>query len=205
MYGLLHSDNYNLSFQGIDMFIYWRQMAPVCPPQRFSSMSKWPAKEFPSRACRSASQWPKARRLDAHQKIAAFSDNKKGPSENLRRSEERKSLLPPAAPPVQNSSAPILHCDPLPGAGRKKKSMPFTRDEAARWLLANECGRIMNGDPLGECLAQLALWKQDWGLWLLERQNKINFIVVGSHIRRPYHFRKVVSCQSLILLDKFFF
>lgn len=114
--GLLHSDNCNLSFQVIDMFTYWRQMAPVCPLQRFSSMSKWPAKEFPWRACQSALQWEKARRLDAHQKIAAFSDNKKGPLENLRRSEERKSLLPPAAPPVQNSSGPILHCDPLPGA-----------------------------------------------------------------------------------------
>lgn len=54
--------------------------------------------------------------------------------------------------------------------------MPFTRDEAAHWLSASECGRIMNGDPLGECLALLALLKQYvascGGLWLLKKQTQ---------------------------------
>lgn len=81
--------------------------------------------------------------------------HKKGPLEKLR-SEERKSLLPPAASPVQNSSGPFLHRDPLTNAVWGG-SMPFTRYEAACWLLANECGRIMNSDSLCESLTQSAL------------------------------------------------
>lgn len=42
--------------QVIDMFTYWRQMVPVCHQPHFLSMSKWAAKEFPSKLCQS--EWP---------------------------------------------------------------------------------------------------------------------------------------------------
>lgn len=60
----------------------------------------------------------------------------------------REGLLPS----VQNSSGPILHCDPLPNAGGRKKKKPasFMRDVEAGWLSANEWTRIMNeGSTVG--------------------------------------------------------
>lgn len=66
---------WHLPPQGIDMFTYWRQMVPVCLPPHSSSMSKWPAKEPPSKVCLSVWPSPKARH-DVRQIRAAFSDNK---------------------------------------------------------------------------------------------------------------------------------
>lgn len=197
--GFWRSDNYTFSFQGIDTFIYWRQMAPVCPLQRFSSMSKWPAKEFPSRACQTALQWPKARRLDAHQKIAAFSDTKKGPLEKLR-SEERKSLLPPAASPVQNSSVSILHWDPLVQGGKKHAIYPIWSSLPAfsKWMWKDNDWRFtvwIFGNITDNCGFLINTGHR---IWL-----KTNFIV-NFHIWRSYRFSKEVSNQSFILLDMFF-
>lgn len=56
----------NFSSQGIDMFIYWKQMVPVCPPPHSSSMSKCPAKEFPSKLCPSEWQRPRPRPRAKH-------------------------------------------------------------------------------------------------------------------------------------------
>lgn len=146
----------NLPSQGIDMFIYWRQMVPVCPPPRSSSTSKWPAKEFPSKVCRSVWPSPKARR-DVHQIRAAFSDNKG----IWKVWGERERLLLP----VQNSSGPI-YTDPLPNAGKKKKACHLSemkkhggsgRDN--EWVI--HCGSVWSC----QCWE---LWKQgteDCGSW----------------------------------------
>lgn len=198
---LLHSVNYNLSFQVIDMFTYWRQMAPVCPPQRFSSMSKWPAKASPSRACQSALPWPKARRLDgAHQKIAAFSDGKK------RGVIEKEPAAASCSPgPELKWSNFTLRSTSRCGGG-VGGNMPFTQYEAACWLLANDCGRIMNGDHWGSVWLSQRFGNMTENCGFLRNRRricpKINFIV-NSHIWRSHHFSQVGSCQLFILETSF--
>lgn len=91
---------------------------------------------------------PKAR-LDAHQKIAAFSDNKRA-SENVRRSEEREGGPAAVSPELEWSNFTLRSTSLCRRKMKKKKHASFMGDGEAGWLSANEWRRIMNeGSTVG--------------------------------------------------------
>lgn len=119
----------NLLFfsQVIDMFIYWRQVVPVCPPAHSSSMSKSPAKEYQSKLCPSV--WPLLKaRHDVHlneMESCIFWQQRA-----LKRGSEREQRKAVSPSPVLKRSN--LH---WATAGGK---MSLIRDEEALWLSENE-------------------------------------------------------------------
>lgn len=199
----LHSDNCNVFLFRVSTcsLIEGRWLQSV-PRNAFHPCQSDPQRSSHQERVRAHCNGQRQEALTRIRKWLHFPTTERGPLENLRRSEERKSLLPPAAPPVQNSSGPILHCDPLPGAGGEGGSMPFTQYEAACWLLANECGRIMNGDHWGSVWLSQRFGNMTENCGFLRNTHricpKIHFIV-NSHVRWLYHFSGVASCRPFIL------